>query len=627
MESRDTPKEGDHSAGNTATPKSSIYGRPGLGLRTEGVSDTSPRFALKPSLGASQSQSQGTLRGDPSAHYPILPSNFDELDSDREETSPAFSTPAVMRKPKKPLFDESDDGQPGPSDKREGKQREHAAVRRYTIEPGNVEGDVLLTDITQDEANAIHAVVSSSEDFMRSANASPEEWRNAIQNMIESVQVCRENLAVLQQDNDHLTKGTAEARAKARAIADQLRDANARATKEEQSSARIRRLRDKYREVAEDLHRENEQLKATAAAMASGHLREEEDQDSDVDSHHTEVQARYGAAPPSNLRGGSNRHNTPGTGTGTVAVTEGALVSKNKRYPDVPNFHGSKDDKHKWDGWRMHLYSKFNKSAAEFPTEEDKIDYVRDRCKDAAFDVIKTRADNTYANPNPYLTVEEMVAELDAMFGTYDKVAKSDNELHDPNFAMGVKDKKETFETFYARFMATIAPLNYGESLRISTLKRLLNQRLKYKISGETFKTYPELLARLRHVSADLEAIDKSHPKDNSNRSGGGQGPSGQSQRNNNAGGNGNRPGNPRQGSSYRGTGYQYPKTLKDRIMKENRCWKCLKTGHRSFDNNAPCKDADPLTKEQVEIMMKTVGVEVTEEEQNPTELPEKSEN
>lgn len=580
-----------------------------------------PGSALVPNPGVTQSQSQSTVKGDPA--YPSLSGFEEDQDSDREEQIP-FST-HDRGDMKKPIV--KDDGQPEASGKNKGKQRARVAARRFTIEPGDLENEVLLTDITQDDANAVHAVIGSSEDFVSSALRSPEEWRDGLKNMIESVQICRENLATLQQQNQEATREVAEAQAKSRALTGQLRDANARATKEEEDAARIRRLRDRYRSMAEDLYRENEQLKAATI----GKSREEEELiDSDAEEHRDKVRSRHGSAPLSNLRS-NNRPYTPVTGIATERT--GIAVSNNKRYPDVPDFYGSKDDRHKWDGWRMHLYSKFRQSAGEFPNELDKIDYVRDHCKDTAFDVIKTRSDMSHYNP--YSTADEMIVELDAMFGTYDKVAKSDAELHDPNFGMGVKEKKETFEAFYARFSAAIAPLDYSDTLKISNLKRLINTRLRYRISGESFSTFRELVARLRHIAADFEAIDKANPnKDKDNKTGGGQGgaggSSGSSRNNNNSSsnrsGSNSRPGNSRQGSSYQGSGYKYPRPLIDRIVKENRCWKCLKTGHRSGDRGAPCKDAEQLTKEQVEVMMKTMGVE-TAEEQNPSELPERSEN
>lgn len=136
------------------------------------------------------------------------------------------------------------------------------------------------------------------------------------------------------------------------------------------------------------------------------------DEDSDTTIHNEEIRLRHGTALFISLRG-NNRHYTPSIDIGEIEVLmEGLLVNKKQRYPDVSDSYGSAKNKHKWDNWRLHLYAKFDKSAAELSTESDKIDYVKKRCKDAAFDIIKTRADNTYINPNPYVSADEMVAEL-----------------------------------------------------------------------------------------------------------------------------------------------------------------------------------------------------------------------
>ena len=121
IKSRDTLKKNDYFVDNTVTFKFSIYKRSRFELKIENISDIFLRFTLKSSLGVLQSQSQSTLKSNSNAHYSILSSNFDKLDSNREEISSVFSTSIVIKKSKKPLFDESDDDQSGLFDKREEK--------------------------------------------------------------------------------------------------------------------------------------------------------------------------------------------------------------------------------------------------------------------------------------------------------------------------------------------------------------------------------------------------------------------------------------------------------------------------------------------------------------------------
>ena len=235
-------------------------------------------------------------------------------------------------------------------------------------------------------------------------------------------------------------------------------------------SDRLRGLRDRYRDDATSLSKDIEQLK-TELKKGKQPKKTVELEDSDDER----FARRHPSFPPTT---GSTGMRRPGARTPTSHAnterTEGAGL--NKRYPDVPDFHGT-HDRDSWDNWRQHLRAKFRQSAMIFPTEYEKIDYIRDHCKSVAYDVIKSRADDD--SEEPYQTADEMVEELDSMFGTYDKVAKSNAEIFDPKFGMGITKKDESFEEFYARFSAAIAPLGFTDVHKISNLKRLITTRLK----------------------------------------------------------------------------------------------------------------------------------------------------
>ena len=124
------------------------------------------------------------------------------------------------------------------------------------------------------------------------------------------------------------------------------------------------------------------------------------------------------------------------------------------------------------------MESKFRQSAVLYTCEQDKIDYIRDHCKETAFEVIKTKANST--SPNAYHTVSEMIQDLENMFGEFDKVAKSDALLHNPKFGMAISNSKETFDEFLARFTSAIAPLDFTDRHKISNLRRTLSERLRF---------------------------------------------------------------------------------------------------------------------------------------------------
>ena len=159
------------------------------------------------------------------------------------------------------------------------------------------------------------------------------------------------------------------------------------------------------------------------------------------------------------------------------------------------------------------MFAKFKQNAIKFLTELNKIDYIKNHCKETAFDIIKTRANMFHSNS--YTAVEQIIMKLHFIFETYDKIIKSNVKFYDLNFVMRDKNKKKTFETFYARFNAAITFLNYLNILKIFNLKRLVNTRLRYHISNENFITFAKLIARLRHIAANLKIIDKINLKEN----------------------------------------------------------------------------------------------------------------
>ena len=143
-----------------------------------------------------------------------------------------------------------------------------------------------------------------------------------------------------------------------------------------------------------------------------------------------------------------------------------------------------------------------------FETKVSKILYIRDHCKDIAFNTIKTRAN--MKNPKYYTLAEEILEDLNNMFGDYDKISKADAELDNPKFAMGSKDFKETFDAFHTRFIAAIAPLAMLEREKSSRLRKLVTSRLKYRIVDFPITTsFRELVTRLRQVDIALRLTDE----------------------------------------------------------------------------------------------------------------------
>ena len=131
-------------------------------------------------------------------------------------------------------------------------------------------------------------------------------------------------------------------------------------------------------------------------------------------------------------------------------------------------FYSNAEDKKKWEGWRLHFELKFRQSAILYLYKQDKIDYIRDHCKDTAFELIKAKTNLKSANG--YFTSSEIIQDLENMFGEFDKVAKLDALLYDLKFSMAVANSKETLNKFLAKFTLAIAPLDFTDCHKIFNL-------------------------------------------------------------------------------------------------------------------------------------------------------------
>ena len=93
-----------------------------------------------------------------------------------------------------------------------------------------------------------------------------------------------------------------------------------------------------------------------------------------------------------------------------------------------------------------------------YPSEKDKIDYIRDHYGKTPFNIIKAGfmdKQGKIGNCCHYHTAKEVIDLLDNSYGSYDPMAEADTELHNPEFCM----KNEIFDTFLAKFTAIVAPL------------------------------------------------------------------------------------------------------------------------------------------------------------------------
>ena len=85
------------------------------------------------------------------------------------------------------------------------------------------------------------------------------------------------------------------------------------------------------------------------------------------------------------------------------------------------------------------------------------------------------------------------------MFNEFDKEGKIDVEFQNSKFVIKIKDVKKTFDVFYIQFIIIITSLDMFKRKKIDHLKKLIANRLKYRIFDYLNSIfYYKLIIRLR---------------------------------------------------------------------------------------------------------------------------------
>ncbi len=571
---------------------------------------------------------KGGLQGESSSTLPkstrFSQFSTQTLPEDRSQMAPPERNPGSDTDPNDSDREEDNRAEELQRARTDKRRAEFQPPRRYTIEPGDLQDELLLTEVEDgaEEANeSIFAKIQNSQEFIASVTQHPDIWCNAVRNMVTG-------MIAYQEQNNELHRDYLKSKERVVSLSQQLKEKNTSLLSAQSNEARLRESRTTYRtrneklkDDVQELRIENENLKIQLQGVGGMDPGSDDPDDSDREGPARRPDIRRRVTAPAPAPSGS-RHSRQITPAGTTTTTG---AKSNNKYPDVKDFHGKDDDRNMWDSWKMHLKSKFMMSWELFDTEISKIVYIRDHCKDTAYDIVKGRADLDI--PGHYDTAEEMVQDLEQNFGDFDKEGKADAELQNPKFSMGAKDAKETFDAFHARFTAVIAPLDMSEREKTGHLRRLLANRLKYRILDYPASTsYRELVARLRQVDLNLRLADEQSPRGNR----GGGSPS-------TRGGRGGGSSNSRGGSNTntttgdsnfrRGNRYKHPQHVADRLRKEGRCFKCLQTGHLPNEADAPCRDKSWLNEKQVTAMLAETGLEQKNTESPPTYEQQLSEN
>ncbi|KAF2395961.1 hypothetical protein EJ06DRAFT_560219 [Trichodelitschia bisporula] len=171
-------------------------------------------------------------------------------------------------------------------------------------------------------------------------------------------------------------------------------------------------------------------------------------------------------------------------------------------YPDAPKFSGT-DKEDNYLQWKMQVQSKWNMTGDAYESTWARINYLRDRCKGAAFQLICDRAD-PYGK-NPYTSVDQVWADLDKYFKPENEEMTARNKVAEASFAM---QPGEDINDFVLRFTETIRPLDYSDAGKAHLFYTNLVRALRLKLSdGHDLPPFVDLLIRAKNLFTQLEGV------------------------------------------------------------------------------------------------------------------------
>ena len=146
------------------------------------------------------------------------------------------------------------------------------------------------------------------------------------------------------------------------------------------------------------------------------------------------------------------------------------------------------------------MQSKFRASAILFPTQQSRIDYIRDHYKFTAFNVIKARCLRDASNP--YTSADEMLEDLNNIYDKFDTYEKANIALYSPSFNI---KKNNTFNEFLTRYTVIIILLQLPEQSKISQLTRTITRRLRFlTINNIKLTVFKDYVQRLRQCDLNI---------------------------------------------------------------------------------------------------------------------------
>lgn len=233
-------------------------------------------------------------------------------------------------------------------------------------------------------------------------------------------------------------------------------------------------------------------------------------------------------------------------------------LHNNSKFPDAPLFSG---DRASFDSWKDKILDKLANSAAQYPTEEHRIAYIKSRTDGTAYQQIRAQCQSDH--PRPFQTAEDVLAALEKIYGDKNKRNRAINELRT------LKMNKRHFDDFFADFARCTAEIGYSDDALVPLLENAISDELAGQVIGlKKPSDYYELIDFYRDIDHQM----RDHEKRMANRTRNPR-PAQQLDR--------PRTTRPTGETTTRPEGHRPTAAERTLLAQHGRCYKCGEHGHR----------------------------------------------
>lgn len=159
-----------------------------------------------------------------------------------------------------------------------------------------------------------------------------------------------------------------------------------------------------------------------------------------------------------------------------------------------------------FNSWKDKVLDKLNNSATQYPTEQQRIAYIRSRTDGNAYQQI--RAQCRPDHPRRFQSADDVLEALEKIYGDKNKRKRAINELRT------LRTGNKTFDDFYTDFARCAAEVGYAADAMIPLLENAISNELATQVIGlQRPNDFYDLVDFYRNVDHEMRDYDRRLPR------------------------------------------------------------------------------------------------------------------